>query len=493
MSNVLLQNVVSRNLPEFVREDYPAFVEFIKAYYEYLDVHDKRDIQNLRDIDETLDSFIEYFKGELGYSTAEYQNIDLRLFLRKSKQIFTAKGTEESYKFLFRILFGKPVEVTYPWDSVLKASDGKWNRDTSVFIKFQDTLRIPATKIIVGNIYRIEEVNTTDFTLCGAAANIPNSIFVATATATGSGIVTTSDYSQTEDAALSFSGNQVNITSPGKYLKVFVDRVVHVRGRIWELLINKNYYGNIEIGDIVSFGGYEADICPTSVGYRVLAKGRNYRVGDLITSTTIANGAQVTQTVKVTEVDSVGGIVALAIIKFACDYTNNFYVLTTKAKLAEKSNIDISRDSVSVFDSPDDSSVGSYYDYGTFSKQNYWTFDYASPAYIGDIIASFYNETVNNSVDIADIALIEFFIGGVAKYQGYYISNDGFLSDSIVLQDSKYYQKFSYVLTVDETIESYRSYIKSFIHSAGTAMYGEYQITNTYNPGISGQMILSVE
>ena len=34
----------------------------------------------------------------------------------------------------------------------------------------------------------------------------------------------------------------------------------------------------------------------------------------------------------------------------------------------------------------------------------------------------------------------------------------------------------------------YKIYLKSFIHSAGLALYGEYQIQNTYNPGITGKI-----
>ena len=57
-----LQAVVNRQLPEFVREDYPTFVAFVEAYYEYMQSQGV-DLNELRDIDTTLDSFVQYFRS----------------------------------------------------------------------------------------------------------------------------------------------------------------------------------------------------------------------------------------------------------------------------------------------------------------------------------------------------------------------------------------------------------------------------------------------
>jgi hypothetical protein len=81
--------------------------------------------------------------------------------------------------------------------------------------------------------------------------------------------------------------------------------------------------------------------------------------------------------------------------------------------------------------------------------------------------------------------LIRFDIGAVAKYEGHFISNDGFLDDDMYLQDSYRWQKYSYLITVDEKLETYKSLIKSYLHPSGTALFGEYQIQNDYNPAVS--------
>ena len=60
-----ISSIVGRQVPEFVREDYQTFVAFLQAYYEYLE-STSPDIKNLRDIDKTLDSFIDHFRSEIG-------------------------------------------------------------------------------------------------------------------------------------------------------------------------------------------------------------------------------------------------------------------------------------------------------------------------------------------------------------------------------------------------------------------------------------------
>ena len=57
-----ISSVVPSQVPEFVREDYSTFIEFLKAYYEFVEQNYDSDIVKLRDIDTTLDSFVDYFK-----------------------------------------------------------------------------------------------------------------------------------------------------------------------------------------------------------------------------------------------------------------------------------------------------------------------------------------------------------------------------------------------------------------------------------------------
>ena len=59
-----LSSIVSGQLPDFVRDDYPTFVAFLESYYEYLDTQIIADFETVGDIDTTFDSFLQHFKDE---------------------------------------------------------------------------------------------------------------------------------------------------------------------------------------------------------------------------------------------------------------------------------------------------------------------------------------------------------------------------------------------------------------------------------------------
>ena len=138
---------IAQQLPEFVRDDsnYANFVLFLEAYYEWLETqytananstivsttsqgitYGSKNILNYVDVDETLDDFVQYFINDfLPYVPAEI-SADKRKLLKISKQFYQSKGTENSYRFLFRALYGADVELFNTNDAILRASDGKW-------------------------------------------------------------------------------------------------------------------------------------------------------------------------------------------------------------------------------------------------------------------------------------------------------------------------------------------------------------------------------
>ena len=128
-----LKSLVKSQLPEFVREEYDTFVQFLQAYYEFLETT-QVNLNTTRDLDNTLESFVSYFKNELA-AKLPYSTIDERFLLQHIKDHYRAKGSENSFKLLFRILFNKEVTLDYPSKQMLRASDGKWNQDVSVFVR----------------------------------------------------------------------------------------------------------------------------------------------------------------------------------------------------------------------------------------------------------------------------------------------------------------------------------------------------------------------
>ena len=80
--------------------------------------------------------------------------------------------------------------------------------------------------------------------------------------------------------------------------------------------------------------------------------------------------------------------------------------------------------------------------------------------------------------------------GTVVTTSGKFISQNGYASERAKrIQDSFYYQDYSYVIKVGETIANWRDYIKKAIHPAGFAVSGQVRISNR----VSGQISVPVE
>ena len=65
-------------------------------------------------------------------------------------------------------------------------------------------------------------------------------------------------------------------------------------------------------------------------------------------------------------------------------------------------------------------------------------------------------------------------VTGTYTYPGRYLNDDGFLSAYNFLEDRDYYQNFSYVIRMNQSIDTYRKYLKDLLHPAGMKLFGEY-------------------
>ena len=59
--------LIEQQFPDFVRDEGPNLIAFLKAYYEWMEqegevVERSQNLANYRDIDNTLDQFIQYFQ-----------------------------------------------------------------------------------------------------------------------------------------------------------------------------------------------------------------------------------------------------------------------------------------------------------------------------------------------------------------------------------------------------------------------------------------------
>ena len=89
---------LSELLPDFVVEDHPTFVAFVKAYLEWTEQFGNPRAEAVRvasyyDLDNTIDSFLSYFKSTYLYDFPESlaSNVDERGLIKNIKNYYGAK------------------------------------------------------------------------------------------------------------------------------------------------------------------------------------------------------------------------------------------------------------------------------------------------------------------------------------------------------------------------------------------------------------------
>lgn len=449
MNKTPISIALNRQIPEYIREEYELFVKFVKAYYEFLNETQSRDLEDIRSIEKTLDEFVIRFKKELSVLFPTNTLANERFILQRIREFYKTRGSKESYQFLFRALFNKDAEIFYPSTQMLRVSDGKWIQEKSVFVQTTS-----------GNLFNL-------------------------------------------------SGKIININTSIKTINVFCPRVVFYRDDIYEVFIERAYTQDISIGNTVSSTDDEdyGTILPCPTKYTITKGGAGFEVGKLYYLKSEQGDGSL---IKITKIATAGAIKKIQIISFGLDYTSTFSAtLSNKQATALIYHIPITSFTIgSGYTRPSDynpqisysggspyqDGLNGFIDYGYINKQDYFLYDkfytpadnnsekvfYADATYVGEIVGSFYtNSTIDNVID-SDSAEIRIELGAVAIYPGYYETTDGFISDECYIQDGKYYQLFSYVIRVEQQIDSYYNIVKQLLHPAGLELYAQYNIKNDY-------------
>jgi hypothetical protein len=600
-----IASVVKRQLPEFIREDYPTFVAFVEAYYEYLQ-NQGVDLSKFRDIDQTLESFIDQFKKELAYNLPIVVE-DERFLLSRIKDQYLAKGSEASYKLLFKLLYGKNVELLYPGQQMLVASDGRWNQEISIFaqvdygdpddivgklVDIQTAGRILRVLVdkkesLIGEIDRIVKIGKS-FEIESTGVSGASTVTVTNNTGIEVGQLVTAPQNGGGIAGgtkvVSISGNVITLSNANT---ATVNSSLIFSNELYEFFLDKRFFGVINPGDLLKFQDtFQARIVPATKNLTITQSGKNFRVGQVFE---LRSGIGTGALMKVTEVEDDGGIKYAEFIKFGLGYTANFAlsILATNDVVSAGSiniagtstlselntyqsagagTISASSSSATVtgtgssFGSVGNVAVGdeiwttdttpllvgvvksiasttsltltglaSEYGAGTaisgsysggyvfrnsrsigslyapggtqsltikptlndrtegFNEQgyvnsvDYVVAEYVDGTYAGSTLREFSLNFRNAQTNSDDPAIISVALGALVKYPGYFQTNNGFISDSIYVQDSRYYQAFSYVIKIDERLSSYKSAVKTMLHPAGMALFGEFNITNNYD------------
>jgi YHYH protein len=110
-----------------------------------------------------------------GLPDIDIGSINITNVIRTVKDFYASKGTKESIAYLFKILYGTDVEITYPKDQIIKPSASTWSVDTILRAKL-----ISGDPENLRDSIIVQEADAVDTNVQFASATVENFIAIQT-------------------------------------------------------------------------------------------------------------------------------------------------------------------------------------------------------------------------------------------------------------------------------------------------------------------------
>jgi hypothetical protein len=275
------------------------------------------------DVDASINEFENNFFNTYASLVPRDVQVTKEFLIKNVLPLYLSKGSEKSFKFLFRLLFNDEVELLFPRDNILRASDGKWTVDNIINIETDvrsihiangtNTAFTIAQSVNPGEIeVSIDDVIQTEGVDYLIRKETNKIIFVSAPSANSTVTVLYSNFlislldNRQVTGVLSGATALVERAVP----RVITDQLNF--GLPFELFVDRRtVLGTFRNGEkitstIIGFDGslitLEADTFSTVTGIRVIDGGSNYNIGDPVTI--VGGGAIVDATAEVFQVST---------------------------------------------------------------------------------------------------------------------------------------------------------------------------------------------
>lgn len=525
-------------------------------------------VLNYKTLETSVDKYVDYLREELYPSIPSSYYGDKRLVAQYFKDFYESKSNEQSYRFLFKLLYNENIEFYYPGSDILRVSDGNFEKtqiirtvaisvdSRDIFLFLNKTIR-GETSGVLANVVDIKKFFIGSLEIAEMTLKLVSGVFTAGETivdindedlsTTIYGIVSEitvvdggSGYEDGDVITISGNGSEaqakvssitespisaltVNTIGHGYQLNTsatinnsgtggtgLVVKVTEL-ANTYTVTSGANTYtaGEISRISILNRGtGYFKkptitlqDATISSLGLlsdkliTIVNAGSNYGVGNTLIFTGGAGSAAAGQIASVTETTTydflfedgqrmladgsyydiiknedwaaLGPIKRIELTNFGTGYTSAnlplISISTTTGSTANliATNIQGKSANVSVDTSNNIAGIGSIRSVQiTNFGINYST-------------ANAYANTIGDGN--ANLVPV---IAGLGIREGVWLDDDGKI-DYKIIQDSYYYQDYSYVIKSGLTFQTYADTLKGIIHPAGLQPFGEIQILNS--------------
>lgn len=503
-----VSHLIENQFPSVFRDEGEELVTFIKAYYEWVEeeyLSKGKSLTSYSDIDDTLDLYINHFVEKYMYAIPENILQDRRLLQKHILDLYRAKGSQDSIRLLFRLLFNEEIELYVPAKDMLKTSDGVWVEKKYIEISQSSRLSEFIGKSITGvdsgakafvesyerrlvnqkyiDIFFIENIRGTFQTNERVRYDDDNTdLPYIMGSATNIEIITSFNDFSVGDIL------EFNDTNP---LKVRVTSLKSTGDTIIEPLI------------VDGGSGYttSANVIITS-GSNTSGSGFDFRVSSLSNTSVLVlidNPLSDLIGVDLNAFDYGLDEPANSSIPFA-DYLNIDTIEVGKIASIEVLNPGTDYDgnvSISVIDPiiaplQINDGAGGYLGNNAVIR--------GDAIYGDDLISSVF--VVDSGINFADGEIITLQHTSsnktaqgiirkepVGRAEGYYIGTHGNLSSNKYLQDSYYYQEFSYEVITRQTLDRFRQVLIDSVHPVGNEIFAKFRSADSF----SGSMTVDTE
>ena len=518
-------SLINEQLPDFVTDEGPKLEAFIRAYYEWMEqsnnaIDVSKNLLSRADLDTTPTDYFQYFRKEIFKNVPDDAVVDKALLAKNIRSMYYNKGSDKSYRILFRALFNEDIDVYFPGDYILRTSDGRWNEPTVLRLagltneKATGLLGQLLTNQTTGGTARVEGiVQTQEVGSTVTEATVSN---VIGAFNDGESVISDITSTVADIYGLSGSLQSVSIQSGVSNLpRGFGAGVFHQSGDIITFtsdagsgangtILATNDKSAINVAIISGGSGYINTIPltitgGTGIGATATVTGigntsvlsicqdaitplANVRLNHgLRWVTGGGNTASVSANLAVANISSsiitgllyqnttTGTITSVTMSSFGSGYTTLPTVTAVLANVASAGLID-----------PHDGGI-----YGENAG--------LQPVHLGGSItdiemnekgtgySKFENIGIVNTTRTGTVnALGTPIVSGVEVQSGKYLATKGFLSNDQKLQND-FYQEFSYVIKSPRGINEYREAVTKLLHPAGTKLFGETTIISDFS------------
>jgi hypothetical protein len=545
-------------------------------------------VLNYKTLETSVDKYVDYLREELYPSIPSTYYGDKRLVAQYFKDFYESKSNEQSYRFLFKLLYDEDIDFYYPGTDVLRVSDGNFEKtqiirtvavatgtnslgvpfDRDIFLFLNKTIRgqssgflanvVDIKKFFIGSREVAEmtlKLVSGTFTAGESIVDIDDANLVTTIFGIISGVTIIdggSGYEEGDNIIISGDGSEaqarvssikespisaltVNTIGHGYQLNTaatinntgtggsgFIVRVTEL-ANTYSVTSGANTYtvGEISQVSVINRGeGYFKkpsitlqDTTISSLGLlsdkliTISNAGSNYGVGNTLVFTggsgTSAAG-QIASVVESTTFDLLfeDGFQMKADGSYYDIIKNEDWAVVGPIKRIELTNFGTGYSSASLPVITINTTTGSSANLiatNVQGKSATVTVDTSNNITgIGSIRAvEIVNFGINYSAANASAsalgdgnAILSPVISGLGIKQGVWLDDDGKI-DYKIIQDSYYYQDYSYVIKSGLTFQTYSNTLKSIIHPAGLTYFGEINILN--NLDVAAELINNEE